>query len=109
LENDVVENCRRIGRYLVASLEGLRAKFDFIVEVRGRGLLVALEFCSDIAEGVVKACLEKGLLLNAVKPSALRFMPPLIIGESEVDEAMGILEKVLAEVSEEAVATRKKE
>jgi len=109
LENGVVENCRRIGRYLVASLEGLRAKFDFIVEVRGRGLLVALEFCSDIAEGVVKACLEKGLLLNAVKPSALRFMPPLIIGESEVDEAMGILEKVLAEVSEEAVATRKKE
>ena len=109
LENGVVENSRRIGRYLVASLEGLRAKFDFIVEVRGRGLLVALEFCSDIAEGVVKACLAKGLLLNAVKPSALRFMPPLIIGEREVDEAMGILEKVLAEVSEEAVTTRKKE
>ncbi len=109
LENGVVENCRRTGGYLVASLEGLRAKFDFIVEVRGRGLLVALEFSSDTAEGVVKACLEKGLLLNAVKPSALRFMPPLIIGEREVDEAMGILEKVLAEVSEEAVTTRKKE
>jgi acetylornithine/N-succinyldiaminopimelate aminotransferase len=45
---------------------------------------------------VVKSCLEEGLLLNAVKPSAIRFMPPLIIGESEVDEAMGILERVLA-------------
>ena len=109
LENGVVENCRRMGNYLMSCLDSLKSKFDFIVEVRGRGLLVALEFSSDIAGGVVKACLEKGLLLNAVKPSALRFMPPLIIGEREVDEAMGILEKVLAEVSEEAVATRKKE
>ncbi|TET37090.1 MAG: aminotransferase class III-fold pyridoxal phosphate-dependent enzyme, partial [Dehalococcoidia bacterium] len=92
-----------------ASLEGLMAKFDFILEVRGRGLLVALELSTNIADDVVRACLEEGLLLNAVKTSALRFMPPLIIGESEVDEAMDILEKVLAGVSEEAVATRKKE
>ncbi|MBE0415174.1 MAG: acetylornithine transaminase [Dehalococcoidia bacterium] len=101
LEHDVVENCRHVGNYLKASLEGLRAKCEKIVEVRGRGLLVALEFSSDIADGVVKACLEEGLLLNAVKPSALRFMPPLIIGEKEVNEAMGILERVLARVSKE--------
>ncbi len=63
------------------------------------GLLVAVELSSDIADDVVKACLDEGLLLNAVKPSALRFMPPLIIGESEVGEAMGILDKVLAKVS----------
>jgi acetylornithine/succinyldiaminopimelate/putrescine aminotransferase len=98
LENGVVENCCRVGDYLMASLEGLSSKFDFIVEVRGRGLLLALEFSSDIAEVVVKACLDEGLLLNAVKPSAVRFMPPLIIGESEVDEAIGILERVLARV-----------
>jgi acetylornithine/succinyldiaminopimelate/putrescine aminotransferase len=48
---------------------------------------------------VVKECLKDGLLLNAVKPSAVRFMPPLIIGERDVDEAMGILERVLARVS----------
>lgn len=99
LENGVVENCRRIGEYLVARLVGLKAKFDFIVEVRGRGLLVALELSSEIAEGVVKACLEQGLLLNPVKPSALRFMPPLIIGEKEVDEAVGIVERVLTRIS----------
>jgi acetylornithine/N-succinyldiaminopimelate aminotransferase len=98
LENGVVENCCRVGDYLMASLEGLSSKFDFIIEVRGRGLLVALEFSSDIAEVVVKACLDEGLLLNAVKPSAVRFIPPLIIGESEVDEAIGILERVLARV-----------
>jgi acetylornithine/succinyldiaminopimelate/putrescine aminotransferase len=99
LEHNIVENCRQVGDYLKASLEGLKAKFKNIVEVRGLGLLVAVELSSDIADGVVKACLDEGLLLNAVKPSALRFMPPLIIGESEVDEAMGILEGVLAKVS----------
>ena len=99
LENGVAENCRHVGSYLKASLEDLKVEFEKIVEVRGLGLLVAVELSSDIADGVVKACLEEGLLLNAVKPSALRFMPPLIIGEREVDEAMGILEKVLAKVS----------
>ncbi len=99
LEHNVVENCRQVGNYLKAGLEGLKAKFENIIEVRGLGLLVAVELSSDIADDVVKACLDEGLLLNAVKPSALRFMPPLIIGQSEVDEAMGILEGVLAKVS----------
>ncbi|MBA7624027.1 Acetylornithine aminotransferase [subsurface metagenome] len=99
LEHNVVENCRQVGNYLKAGLEGLKAKFENIIEVRGLGLLVAVELSSDVADSVVKACLDEGLLLNAVKPSALRFMPPLIIGESEVGEAMGILERVLAKVS----------
>jgi len=105
LEHNIIENCRRVGNYLMASLEVLKAKFDFVVEVRGRGLLVALEFSAEIAEEVVKACLEEGLLLNPVKPSALRFMPPLIIGEEEVDEAVGILERVLMRVGKGAVVT----
>ncbi len=99
LEHNVVENCRQVGNYLKASLEGLKAKFENIIDVRGLGLLVAVELSSDIADDVVKACLDEGLLLNAVKPSALRFMPPLIIGESEVDEVVGILEGVLVKVS----------
>ena len=98
LERNIVENCRQAGNYLQASLEGLKAKYKNIVEVRGRGLLAAVEFSSDIADGVVRSCLEEGLLLNMVKPSAIRFMPPLIIGESEVDESVGILERVLARV-----------
>ncbi len=71
------------------------------LRVRGRGLLLALELSSDIADSVVKACLEDGLLINAVKPNAVRFMPPLIIGERDVDEAMGILERVLARVGKD--------
>lgn len=69
--------------------------------MRGQGLLQAIEFDSDIANSIVRTCLEKGLLINQVKPNAVRFMPPLIITEEDVDQAMQIIMKVLAEVGEE--------
>jgi 4-aminobutyrate aminotransferase-like enzyme len=45
-------------------------------------------------------CLERGLLVNKLKPNALRFMPPLIIGKGEVDEALDILDKALSAVAQ---------
>ncbi|OGO02551.1 MAG: acetylornithine aminotransferase [Chloroflexi bacterium RBG_13_53_26] len=98
IDNDIPGSVDRVGRYLSARLEALRSRFDFVVDVRGRGLLKALEFDRDIADSVLMACLDRGLLVNKVKPNTLRFIPPLIIGEKEVDQAMGILEEVLAEV-----------
>ena len=99
VDNDIAGNAMRVGQYLVTGLEGLKQKFRFITDVRGCGLLVALEFGSDIAGSLVTACLDKGLLVNRVKPNALRFMPPLIIGRDEVDEATGILDVVLSTIS----------
>jgi len=96
LDNDVVRNVKEVGQYLRDRLEELKTKHQFITEVRGRGLLVAIEFDRDIGAEALKACLERGLLVNRVKPNALRFMPPLIIGKGEVDEAVGILDKALA-------------
>jgi acetylornithine/N-succinyldiaminopimelate aminotransferase len=98
IDNDIPGSVDRVGRYLSARREALRSRFDFVVDVRGRGLLKALEFDRDIADSVLMACLDRGLLVNKVKPNTLRFIPPLIIGEKEVDQAMGILEEVLAEV-----------
>ena len=98
IENDIPRNVRKVGQYLIDSLEGLRRKYQFITEVRGRGLLVAMEFSNDVAESLVTACIEKGLLVNRLKPNALRFMPPLIIGYGEVDEALGILDTVLSSI-----------
>lgn len=96
IENDIAGNVREMGNYLASGLDKLKQKFSFITNVRGRGLLLAMEFNSDIAQPVLLACLDKGLLVNRLKPNTLRFMPPLIIGKSEVDEALGILEQVLA-------------
>jgi acetylornithine/N-succinyldiaminopimelate aminotransferase len=98
IDNDIAGNAKRVGQHLTDGLEKLKKKFQFITDVRGRGLLVALEFNGDIAESAVMACLDRGLLVNKVKPNALRFMPPLIISNSEVDEALGILDKALPSI-----------
>ncbi len=98
IDNDIAGNARRVGQYLTTGLESLRQKFQFITDVRGRGLLVALEFSRNIAQSVVIACLDRGLLVNRLKPNALRFMPPLTIGNEEVDEALGILDKALSSI-----------
>ena len=98
LDQNIAGNARRVGQYLIDGLESLRQKFQFVTDVRGRGLLVALEFSSDIAQSVVMACLDRGLLVNRLKPNALRFMPPLIIGNEEVDEALSILDKALSTI-----------
>jgi len=99
IDHNIPGKAQRVGQYLATKLEELKSKFNFIVEVRGRGLLQAMEFNKDIADSVVMACLERGLLVNRVKPNALRFIPPLIIGKKEVDQAKGILEGVLVEIS----------
>ena len=98
IANDIAGNAKRVGSYFMSKLEGLKKKFDFITDVRGRGLLIAVEFNSDIGQEVLMACLEGGLLVNRLKPNALRFIPPLIIGNQEVDEAVGILDKVLSNI-----------
>ncbi len=99
IDNDIPGKVKEVGQYLREGLEGLRQKFPFITGVRGRGLLVAMEFNSDIAQSLVMACLERGLLVNKLKPNALRFIPPLIIGNKEVDEALVILEGALGSVA----------
>ncbi len=96
IKNDIPGSVQRVGRYLTSRLEDLKLRFNFITEVRGRGLLQAIGFNDNIADNIVMSCLEKGLLVNRVKPNALRFMPPLIITEKEVDQAIKILEEVLA-------------
>lgn len=98
IENDVTGNVSRVGEYLASGLKKLGQRFTFVSDVRGRGLLAAMEFSSDIAQAVVNACLEHGLLVNKLKPNALRFMPPLVISNSEVDVALGILETALASI-----------
>jgi len=90
---------KRMGNYFMTQLEGLKQQFDFITEVRGRGLLIALEFNQEISEKLVLACLNRGLLVNGVKPNAVRFMPPLIITEKEVDKAVAITRDALKETA----------
>jgi predicted acetylornithine/succinylornithine family transaminase len=95
IDNDISAKVKKMGQYFIIGLEKLKAKFSFITEIRGRGLLLALGLNDNIAEELVLACLKGGLLVNPVKPNALRFMPPFIITEKDIDEALNILDKVL--------------
>lgn len=98
IANDVPANARKVGQHLMAGLETLKERHPTVVEVRGRGLLQAIQFSDEIAQEALRACLERGLLVNAVKPNALRFMPSLTISPTDADEAVEKLEGALTDI-----------
>jgi acetylornithine/succinyldiaminopimelate/putrescine aminotransferase len=69
--------------------------------VRGKGLIWAIELDHPASEEIVARCLKEGLLVNAVKPTALRFVPPFTVSEAELGQAVDIVERVLGEMPEE--------
>ena len=95
IENDLPSNARAMGERLMAGLNELKSRFDILTDVRGRGLLVALEFAEEISSKMVSLCNGEGLLLNAVRPNAVRFMPPLNVTSQEVDGAISRVEGAL--------------
>ena len=92
VDNDVPGNAREMGEYLEAGLKRLWDSSGPVTEVRGMGLLWAVEFDSEISAAVLTACNEAGLLLNAPKPTAVRLMPPLTVTRDEIDVALMRLE-----------------
>jgi acetylornithine aminotransferase len=95
-QEGLVEQAARVGAYLADGLEGLVERHDAAAAVRGRGLLLALQLSGDLARDVAGAALERGLLVNDVSPSAVRLCPPLVVSEADCDEAIGVLDAVLA-------------
>jgi len=95
VEDDLLNRCMRMGDYLRGRLEDLCGRYDFAREVRGRGLILGMELTIEGAE-IVKQCLQKGLLINCTMGKVLRFVPPLIVSRAEIDEAIAILDGVLA-------------
>ncbi|MBI2917915.1 MAG: aspartate aminotransferase family protein [Chloroflexi bacterium] len=98
LENDVPGQVRRVGKHFTSRLLDMKERFPVISDVRGRGLLLAMEFSRDIADDVQLACLDRALIINRLKPNAIRFMPALVITEAEVDEGVDIVRQALEQV-----------
>ena len=94
IDNNLCEQAKNRGEYLKDKLNTLKTEYDFIKEIKGTGLLIGIVFTSDISERLVLKCLESRLLVNAVKPNIMRFMPPLIIEENHIDEAVNKLKEV---------------
>lgn len=97
IEKNVVEK----GQYSVEKLEKLKEKFDFIEEIRGKGLLLGIKFDEKkvLAKDVVLKALENGLLLVGAGNNVVRFFPPFNVTNDEIDKAISILEKVFEKIS----------
>ena len=85
------------GDYLANRLNALSRRHGY-GEVRGKGLLLALDLKRDIAPQVVDQARMRGLLINAPRPDSLRFMPALTVTDAEIDQMIGILDSVLGDV-----------
>jgi predicted acetylornithine/succinylornithine family transaminase len=88
---DLLRSVRDVGTRLRDGLDGM----DAIAEVRGRGLMVGARLARADARETAARALDRGLIVNPIGEDTLRFLPPLVIGDSDVDEALEILRCVL--------------
>ena len=90
---DVCGRARAAGARLA---EGLRA-LPGVVSVRGAGLLLAAQLETPVAKDAAAAALARGLLVNAVRPDAVRVAPPLLVSDADIDTALTILRDILSD------------
>ena len=98
LDNDLPAQVAKKGDYVERKLHSLADRHSMVTEIRGRGLIWAIELDRPNAEEVAAICLTEGLLVNNVKPTALRFIPPLTVSEAEIDQAVEIVERALVQM-----------
>jgi len=109
LENGLMENAASVGQWLTTQLHRIEDDFPAIGEIRGKGLMVGVELIGDpqtrepakkLRDELVQRCFHKGLLLLGCGESSIRFCPPLVVTQQQVDTAVGIFSNVLDEMQE---------
>lgn len=91
----LLEECSRMGKYMVDKLEELRSEFpDIVLDVRGMGLMVGAELDRDCTP-LVRECLSRGMLINCTAGNTLRFLPPLVVRQDEIDRLVEVLDDLL--------------
>jgi acetylornithine/N-succinyldiaminopimelate aminotransferase len=103
-EEDLLSYVRERGAELLAGLKKLSARFNFIREVRGQGLMLGVELSCDGAP-IVEEALRRGLVINCTHDHILRLLPPFIIRKRDIAEFLAKFEAVLAATSKLAATT----
>lgn len=93
-QKKLLKNAASIGKKAITALKKLQKDFKFIKEVRGLGLMIGIELDRPGAP-IVDECLNRGLIINCVQNSILRFLPPLNVTDAQMNRALKILEKTL--------------
>jgi acetylornithine/N-succinyldiaminopimelate aminotransferase len=96
----LVENARKLGQQFQSELASMAEKFELVKEVRGKGLLLALELQKEVARDLVTEALEAGLLVNELGPNRIRLSPPLIVEQEHCDRAVELLSGVISRMEE---------
>jgi len=97
VEEGIIDAVEDKGSYLRSGLEKLKSKHTMIEEVRGKGLLVGARLNAP-GGPIVKACMERGYLINCIQDNILRFAPPLIISREEIEGVLDCLDKVFMDM-----------
>ncbi|HVF10132.1 MAG TPA: acetylornithine transaminase [Abditibacteriaceae bacterium] len=100
VDENLMDNALRVGQYFQQRLREWGESNGVLHELRGRGLMVGVELNQPVARDIMRAALEHGLVLNAVGERILRFLPPLTITTSDVDEAMTKLQAAYQDVTQ---------
>ena len=91
IKENIIDYGRKIGEYFKQRLLWLKDRHESIIDVRGIGLLLGMKIKID-GNKVVKACMDKGFLINCIQGNILRFIPPLIIEKEEIDSLLVCLD-----------------
>jgi acetylornithine/succinyldiaminopimelate/putrescine aminotransferase len=95
LEQDgVTANAAEVGGYLISRLREITPTCSNIIEVRGLGMIIGVVLKHE-AKGVVEACLNERLIVNATADNVLRLLPPLNLTREEADTGLAIIERAL--------------
>ena len=89
-EENIVEHVKEVGTYLWDRLEEMKEKYDCIVDHRGKGLIQGLEF-TFAPKDFVSKCMNAGLIVIAAENNTVRFVPPLVISNEDIDRMISIL------------------
>ncbi|MBE0448605.1 MAG: acetylornithine transaminase [Actinobacteria bacterium] len=94
-EEGLVDNSRKIGAHIVQKLEAIKESGSLVKEIRGAGLMLAIELKEGKAGGIVLDLLKEGIVANNIGNTIIRLLPPLCITKAEVDEALSVLERLI--------------
>ena len=104
-KDNLLAHATEVGNYFQEQLRGLAARHEGIVDVRGKGLMVAAELDSaDLGKLVVAEMLKRRILINCTSDTVLRFLPPYIVERTHIDTAIAALDAILTEHTAHAAA-----
>jgi len=107
IENGLMQNASRMGNYIMKLLKKMMKRYEIMGDVRGKGLMIGIEFVKskrtkepapELCDRIAYECFRNGLMLLTCGQNVIRFIPPLIVSQHTVDQALDIFEKAVKKI-----------